>query len=129
MNDSNPRNSFRGLLLSLMRFVARSLSVEAQPRIFRNRLGCASMRNDGQSAADRVHRSIRLNEPRRVDLVPFFFGRDAVPNRLGDLVVASTRTQHLPDVGLLQAEQAVPQLTVRRDAKPIAAHAEGTADR
>src|SRR3989304_6454638 len=83
----------------------------------------------GMSAADRVPRPGGLDEPRRIDLVPFFLGRDRIANCRGDLGIGSTAAENRLQVGLFQAEQAVPQFAVGGNAKTIALHAEWPAHR
>src|SRR5258708_20185946 len=64
-----------------------------------------------------------------VDFVTFLLGRDAVANGLGDRVVRRPGPQHVFDVRLIEAEQAVPQLAVGRDTEAVATHAERAPDR
>src|SRR5208337_2174778 len=79
--------------------------------------------------ADRMHQSLGLNESGGVDLVPLPLGGDGFTDGTDDLVIAGAATQQAADVGLLEGEQAVAQLAVGGQADPVAAHAEGAADR
>src|SRR5262249_17739909 len=83
----------------------------------------------GESPADRVHESFRLDESRCVDLVAFPLGGDAVTDRLADRLIACAASKEAPDVRLLQCEQAVSQLAIGGEPEAVAAHAERTADR
>ena len=48
---------------------------------------------------------------------------------LGDLVVGGASAEQGADVGLVEGEEAVAELAVGGQANPVAAHAEGAADR
>src|SRR5690348_12966055 len=86
-------------------------------------------RVDLPSSPDRVHQALRLDEPRRVDLMPLPLARDAPAEGLGDLVVAGAAAEEGADVGLIEGEEAVPELAVGGQADAVAAHAKGAADR
>src|SRR5271157_1461834 len=79
--------------------------------------------------ADRMHQSLGLNESGGVDLVPLPLGGDGFTDGADDLFVAGAAAEQAADIGLPEGEQAVAQLAVGSQADPLAAHAEGAADR
>src|SRR5690554_5133242 len=77
-----------------------------------------------ESAADRAHRTARLQETRVVDAVTGALARERAPDRRSDLLVLAALTDHGAQVGLVLREEAVAQLTVGREAHPVARSAE-----
>ena len=80
------------------------------------------------STANRIHRSLGLNEAGGIDLVPFFLRGDALLDRGRDLIVACPATKQFANVRLFETEQAISELTIRRDTNSVATEAERLAD-
>ena len=80
-------------------------------------------------AADLAHRPRRLAEPRLVDPMLQLLAPHGVPDDLLQRVVARAGAQRLPQIGLVDREQAGPQLAVGGDADAVAIRAEGLGDR
>ena len=64
------------------------------------------------SPADRVHQPFRLDEPGRIDLMPFPLGRDALADRPDDLVVGRAAAEQRADVGFIEGKQAIAELAI-----------------
>ncbi len=71
------------------------------------------------SAANGIHRALRLNETAGIDLVPLPFRVDRCPDSIDDHVVGGPVSHQRLDVGFFQAEQAVSQFSVCCDAEPV----------
>src|SRR6516162_873709 len=75
-------------------------------------------------AANKDHGAGRGQKARLVDAVPFFFLRDDGDNLVADFAVTGSAAQKRPQVVILLAEQACPQLSVGRQSQTRAKPAE-----
>src|SRR5205085_11358035 len=95
--------------------------------------GLALMSGPGQavtaSAADRGHRTVRLQERRVVDAVAGQLHRDGAPPRRGQLGVVRPGPQRAAQVAFRTGEQAVPYLAIGGQPDPVAGPAERPGDR
>jgi selenocysteine-specific elongation factor len=83
----------------------------------------------GRSAADRGHRTVRLQERRVADPVPRQLRRDRRPPAGGDVLIRRTGAQRPAQVTLGAGEQAVADLPVGGEPDPVARAAERPGDR
>ena len=70
---------------------------------------------------NRMHWSFRLDEARRVNLVPFILHRDAQSHCAGDLVISTIISQQIANVRFIVTKQTIPQPAICGQAKSITA--------
>src|SRR3954451_3658399 len=88
----------------------------------------APHRPTGFLSADRAHRSLRLNEPRLIDVVLELLAPDRLPDESLELGVRGAGAQRVSHVGFVQREQAGPQLAVGGQPDPVAVGTERLRD-